>query len=65
MTLVASAKDFEIPYGICKLDKKGQLLNIIEKPKQNFLANTGLYVLNSRVLNLIPKNKFFHMTDLI
>ncbi|MDC0059781.1 sugar phosphate nucleotidyltransferase, partial [Pelagibacteraceae bacterium] len=65
ITLVASTKDFEIPYGICELNKKGKLSNINEKPRQNFLANTGLYVLNPKVLNLIPKNKFFHMTQLI
>ena len=65
ITLVASTKDFEIPYGICKLDKRGKLLHIKEKPKKNFLANTGLYVLNPAVLNLIPKNEFFHMTQLI
>lgn len=65
ITLVASTKDFKIPYGICELDKKGQLSNINEKPKQNFLANTGLYVLNPNILDLIPKNKFFHMTQLI
>ena len=31
----------------------------------NFLANTGLYILNPKVLKLIPKNKFFQMTELI
>jgi len=65
LTLVASTKDFEIPYGICELDKKGQLSDINEKPKQNFLANTGLYILNPDVLNLIPKDEFFNMTELI
>ena len=65
LTLVASTKDFEIPYGICELDKKGQLSDINEKPKQNFLANTGLYILNPDVLDLIPEDKFFHMTELI
>ena len=65
ITLVASTKDFEIPYGICKLNKKGRLASINEKPRQNFLVSTGLYVLNPKVLNLIPKNKFFHMTQLI
>ena len=40
-------------------------MNIDEKPKQNFLANVGLYLLNPKVLNLIPKNKFYNMTDLI
>ena len=39
--------------------------DINEKPKQNFLANTGLYILNPDVLNLIPKDEFFNMTELI
>jgi len=65
LTLVASARNFEIPYGICELDNNGKLSKINEKPKQNFLANTGLYILNPKVLSLIPKNKFYHMTQLI
>ena len=65
LTLVASARNFEIPYGICELDAKGKLSKINEKPTQNFLANTGLYILNPKVLKLVPKNKFYHMTQLI
>ena len=65
ITLVASATKYFIPYGICELDNTGHLMGIKEKPSYNFLANTGLYVLNPRVLKLIPKNKFFQMTELI
>jgi dTDP-glucose pyrophosphorylase len=65
ISLVASAKQFEIPYGTCELDSNGCLSHFNEKPKFNFLINTGLYVLNPDVLKLIPKNKFFHITDLI
>ncbi len=65
ITVVASAKNYEIPYGVCKINKKGFLTNIAEKPKFNFLANTGLYIINPKILNFIPKNKRFDMTDLI
>ena len=65
ITLVASATKYFIPYGICELDNTGHLMGIKEKPSYNFLANTGLYILNPRVLKLIPKNKFFQMTELI
>ena len=65
ITLVASATKYFIPYGICELDNAGHLMGIKEKPSYNFLANTGLYILNPRVLKLIPKNKFFQMTELI
>ncbi|MCG6881382.1 MAG: nucleotidyltransferase family protein [Deltaproteobacteria bacterium] len=65
ITLVASAKQFDIPYGVCELNGAGSLKQIIEKPAYNFLVNTGLYLLNSRVLSLIPDDNFFHITRLI
>ena len=65
MTLVASAKEYIIPYGTCKIDKDGSLLKIAEKPQLDFLINTGLYVLSPEVLKLIPKDKFYDITDLI
>ena len=65
ITLVASAKEYIIPYGTCELNDNGHLSHINEKPKYDFLINTGLYVLNPDVLNLIPKNKFYHITHLI
>ena len=65
ITVVASTKTQEIPYGICKLNNQGNLDKIEEKPKLDFLANIGLYLINKKVLKLIPKNKLFHMTDLI
>ena len=64
LTLVASAKNYEIPYGTCNL-KNGKLSSISEKPSHNYLINTGLYILNPKLLNLIPKNRFFHITQLI
>ncbi len=65
ITLVASAKEFIIPYGTCKLNSEGHLLHITEKPKYDFLVNTGLYILNPDILELIPENKFYHITNLI
>jgi len=65
LTLVASAKEYKIPYGTCELNKKGDLLRINEKPQHDYLINTGLYILNPEILDLIPKNKFFHITQLI
>ena len=65
VTLVASAKEYIIPYGTCKLNGDGHLSHINEKPKYDFLINTGLYILNPDVLNLIPENTFYHITHLI
>ena len=65
ITLVASAKEYVIPYGTCELNSEGHLSHINEKPQYDFLINTGLYILNPDVLKLIPKNKFYHITHLI
>jgi NDP-sugar pyrophosphorylase family protein len=41
------------------------LERIEEKPAYNFLVNTGLYVLNPDILELVPDNQLFHITHLI
>ncbi len=65
ITLVASARQFNIPYGVCELKPGGSLKQINEKPEYNFLVNAGMYVLNPTVLELIPRDKLFHITHLI
>ena len=65
ITLVASTKEYIIPYGTCQLNKDGHLDHINEKPTYYFLINVGLYILNPDVLKLIPENKFYHITHLI
>jgi len=65
VTLVASAKEYIIPYGTCELNGDGYLSHINEKPSYDFLINTGLYVLNPDVLDIIPPDKFYHITHLI
>lgn len=65
MTLVASLKHHPIHYGICEIGEDGSLLNIREKPDYSFLANTGLYIINSELLEIIPDNKVYPVTDLI
>jgi len=65
ITLVSSMKNFTIPYGVCEIENGGILRNIWEKPEYDFLVNTGMYVLEAEVLNDIPKNQFYNITDLI
>jgi len=65
LTLVGSMQQHIIPYGVCELDNSGALKEILEKPDYSFLVNTGLYLLNPQLLDLIPKNSYFDMTDLI
>ncbi|OGS03953.1 MAG: nucleotidyltransferase [Elusimicrobia bacterium RIFOXYA1_FULL_47_7] len=65
ITLVGSMKHYTIPYGVCGVGPNGMLSKIDEKPEYDFLVNTGMYILEPEVIKLIPKDKPYHMTDLI
>lgn len=65
ITIMGAYRHFIIPYGVCTTEAGGKLTDIKEKPEYDFLVNTGMYVLESRVLKFVPENDFFLMTDLI
>lgn len=65
LTIFASSKTHQIPYGVCHSKINGELVKIQEKPKYNFLVNVGIYLAKNTILDYIPKNKKFHFTDLV
>ncbi len=65
LTLVAALKHYRIPYGTLETEEGGILLSMQEKPELTFKINAGFYLLEPHLLNEIPKNEFFHITDLI
>lgn len=64
MSLAAVPYDISIPYGILDLDGH-DIHGLIEKPKFNYYANAGIYLIKRRALDEIPANTFFHATDLV
>ena len=64
LTIAVATKKMKIPYGICKFSK-GRLKEIKEKPNYSFLVNTGIYILDKSIPNLIKKNKNTNMDQLL
>lgn len=65
ITIVAALKSISIPYGTILSGKEGELLELVEKPEINFKINSGMYILEPQVINEIPEDIFFHITQLI
>jgi NDP-sugar pyrophosphorylase family protein len=65
LTVVAAVKSYHIPYGTIETKENGLLDSITEKPEVTFKINTGFYILESSLINEIPQNEFYHITDLI
>lgn len=63
ITIVGAKKDMVIPYGVMSTDKTGSVLEMKEKPEISFITNTGLYVVEPRVIDELKENEFIHITD--
>jgi NDP-sugar pyrophosphorylase family protein len=53
-----------VPYGVVQMDG-GRIRAIEERPRLPFHINCGIYVVSPDVLDLVPKDEFFDMPDLI
>lgn len=65
ITIVAAVKSYKIPYGVIEAGENGALLSISEKPDMTYMINTGVYLLNPDLIEQIPMNEFYHITQLI
>lgn len=65
ITMVCAKKKETLAYGSVILDEKGSVVSIEEKPSREYNVNTGVYVMESEVLKMIPENTFIHITDII
>lgn len=54
----------KVPYGIFTTNDS-QVTGLKEKPVYTNYANAGIYILNTSVLNKIPSNTFYNITDLM
>lgn len=65
MTIVTMVKSFKIPYGVIETGTDGLMTALKEKPEQTYQVNTGVYILNPDLIELIPEGEFFHITHLM
>lgn len=65
ISIVGSVIQMDIPYGVCHSSAGGRISRIEEKPSHHFLVSTGVYLLDSAVLNEIPDGTHCHLTDVI
>lgn len=64
MSVAAIPYNVSIPYGVLDLDGRN-IKGLLEKPKYNYYANAGIYLIKRRALNEIPEDTFFNATDLV
>ena len=58
LTIVSKKESIQLKYGEIEFEKKEfEIINLKEKPLIEVNINAGIYVINKKCLNFIPKNK--------
>lgn len=65
ITMVCSLKNIRIPYGVIKISEQGEIEEMKEKPELSFFTNTGMYVVEPRVIDELEDNKEIGFPDII
>ena len=65
ITLVCAMQHSQLSYGVVEIEVGGSLRRITEKPVFDHLVNTGLYVVEPKVLDLIVEGEAIDMPALI
>ncbi|QEK11319.1 CBS domain-containing protein [Crassaminicella thermophila] len=64
ITIGTKKYDIEIPYGVIETDGI-EVKSLREKPKIDFFINGGIYCINPAVIEFIPDNQYYDITELI
>lgn len=65
ITMVCSLKNIKIPYGVIEISETGEIEEMKEKPEISFFTNTGMYVVDPRVIEELEDNKVIGFPDII
>lgn len=65
VTMICSMKNFVIPYGVVQINEQGCIEKMHEKPQLPYLVNTGTYIVEPYVLDLIPPETKISFPEII
>ena len=63
-TMCIREYDFQVPYGVVGIEGRF-VSDIEEKPVHSFFVNAGIYVLEPKIVNLVPSNTRLDMTTFL
>jgi len=64
ITFVCAMMNVAIPYGVVDADRSGRILGMREKPEISKLVNTGVYIVEPGILDLIGDNESIDFPDI-
>lgn len=65
MAVASVSYHVDIPYAVLETDETQKVQSLKEKPRYTYFSNAGIYLLKTKILEMIPKDEFFDITTLM
>jgi len=65
MSVASSSYQVQVPYGVLEVDSNNNVNALKEKPSFTYYSNAGLYLAKKELVNIIPENASYNVTDLM
>lgn len=65
VTMICSLKNIRIPYGVININENGEIESMQEKPELSFFTNTGMYIVEPKVIEELQDNCSIGFPDII
>ncbi|WP_066164094.1 nucleotidyltransferase family protein [Aliarcobacter cryaerophilus] len=63
-TMCLSKQIHQVPFGVVEFDNNFNIVQMREKPKNEYYVNMGIYVVSPNVLKYIPEDEYYDMPTL-
>jgi len=65
MAIASTSYHVDIPYAVMETNGNSQVSSLKEKPRYTYYSNAGIYLIKKELIDLIPDDTFYNVTDLI
>ena len=65
ITVVCALKHVTIPYGVFTMGENGEIDSVTEKPTMNFLTNTGMYLVDPKIIDELQPDTAVSFPDIM
>lgn len=66
MAVATTSYHVDVPYAVLEVGDDGTAVKSLkEKPRYTYYSNAGIYIMNKKLLKMIPENEFYDITDLM
>lgn len=65
MAVATTSYHVDVPYAVLEVKDGNAVRSLREKPRYTYYSNAGIYILNKKLLSMIPPGEFYNITDLM